>query len=116
MKHKFTYYAVLEERGTCGLQDARLVSGDGKCEKGNGFDTLRAARQFVHEFVADRGRQATNRDVQWKEVAPNEFKVTWEYQNERGRWEICYRHFKIEERTFALFTAGEVATRFVQSY
>lgn len=115
MKHKFTYYAVLEERG-CGLQDARLVSGDGKCEKGNGFDTLRAARQFVHEFVADHGRLATNRDLQMKEVAPNEFKITWEYQNERGRWEICYRRFKIEERTFALFTADEVADRFVQSY
>lgn len=116
MKHKITYYAVLEERGTCGLQDARLVSGDGKCEKGNGFDTLKGARSFVYAFVADHGRQANIRDIQWKEVAPNEFKVTWEYQNERGRWEICYRRFKIEERTFALFTTDEVTTRFIQSY
>ena len=60
MKHKFTYYAILEERGCAGLQDARLVSGDGKCEKGNGFDTLRAARQFVNEFFEDRFVQAAN--------------------------------------------------------
>ena len=116
MKHKFTYYAILEERGWGGLQDARLVSGDGKCEKGDGFDTLEGARNFVHEFVADRRRQATNRNVKMKESAPNEFKITWEYQNERGRWEICFRRFKIEKREFALFTDDEVTTRFVQSY
>ena len=116
MKHKFTYYAVLEERGWGGLEDARLVSGDGKCEKGNGFDTLRGARGFVHEFVADRKRQMGARNVQMKEVGPNEFKIAWECQNERGQWDACYRRFKIETRTFALFTAGEVATRFVQSY
>ena len=116
MKHKCTYYAVLEERGGCGLQDARLVSGDGKCEKGNGFDTLKAARQFIYSFIARCGRQATTRDVQWKEVAPNEFKITWESQKENGRWEICYRRFEIEERTFALFTTDEVADRFVRSY
>lgn len=113
MKHKVTYYAILEERGR-GRQDARLVSGDGKCEKGNGFDTLRAARNFVYSFVEERGRQATNRDVQMEEVAPNEFKITWESQK-NGRWETCYRYFKIEERAFALFTADEVATRFIQS-
>lgn len=116
MKHKFTYYTISEERGTCGMQVARLVTGDGKCEKGNGFDTLRAARGFVYSFIADRGRQATARDVQWKEFAPNEFNVTWESQKENGRWEICSRHFKIEERTFALFTAGDEATRMIQSY
>ena len=116
MKHKFTYYVVREERGNCGLQDARLVSGDGKCEKGNGFDMLCGAIRFVHEFVADRERQEGTRNVQCKEVAPNEFKVTWEHQNERGLWDACGRYFKIEERAFALFTAGEVATRFIQSY
>jgi len=115
MKHKVNYFAVLEERG-CGLQDARLVSGDGKCEKANGFDTLKAARNFVHAFVADLERQATNRDVQMKEVAPNEFKITWEHQNEQGRWEICYRRFEIEERTFALFTNDDVASRMIQQY
>lgn len=116
MKHKVTYYAILEERGWGGLEDVRLVSGDGKCEKGNGFDTLRAARNFVHSFVSERWSQANIRDVQWKEVDPNEFKITWEYQNEQGRWEICSRRFKIEQRTFALFTAGELATRMVKSY
>lgn len=115
MKHKVNYFAVLEDRG-CGLQNARLVSGDGKCEKGNGFDTLRAARNFVHSFVAHRGRQATNRDVQMKEIGTNEFKITWESQKKNGRWEFCYRYFKIEPRTFALFTAGEEATRMIQSY
>lgn len=116
MKHKFTYFVVREERGCTGLQDARLVSGDGKCEKGNGFDTLRAARNFVHEFVADLGRLAFNRNVQMEYAGPNEFKVTWEHQNERGLWDAVGRYFKIEERAFALFTAGEVATRFIQSY
>lgn len=116
MKHKFTYFAVLEERGCGGLEDMRLVSGDGKCEKANGFDTLKAAREFIYAFVADRGRQAANRNVQWKEVAPNEFKITWEYQNEQGRWETCYRRFEIEERTFALFTNDDVASRMIQQY
>lgn len=116
MKHKVNYFAVLEERGYGLLPPARFVSGDGKCEKGDGFDTLKAARDFVHAFVADRGRQATNRDVQMKEVAPNEFKITWEHQNEQGRWEICYRRFKIEPRTFALFTVDDIATRMIQSY
>lgn len=116
MKRKFTYFTVFEERGWGGLQPVRLVSGDGKCEKAVGFDTLKAARSFVYSFVKNRGRKATNRDVQWKESAPNEFKITWEYQNERGRWEICFRRFKIEKREFALFTDDEVVTRMVQSY
>ena len=116
MKRKFTYFTVLEERGCGGLQPVRLVSGDGKCEKAVGFDTLKAARSFVYSFVKDRGRQATNRDVQWKESAPNEFKITWEYQNEQGRWEICFRRFHIEKCEFALFTDDEVVTRMVQSY
>lgn len=116
MKHKFTYYAILEERGWGGLQDAKLVSGDGKCEKAVGFDTLKAARSFVYSFAEDRGRQATNRNVKMKESAPNEFKITWEYYSERGQWEICFRCFKIEKREFALFTNDEVVTRMVQSY
>lgn len=116
MKHKFTYFTIFEERGWGGLQPVRLVSGDGKCEKAVGFDTLKAARSFVYSFVKDHVHQATNRDVQWKESAPNEFKITWEYQNEQGRWETSYRRFKIEKREFALFTDDEVATRMVQSY
>lgn len=117
MKRKFTYYTVYEERGWGGLQPVRLVAGDnGKGDTAVGFDTLTAARDYVYSFVAERRRQATNRNVQLKESDPNEFKVTWEYQNERGRWEICYRRFKIDECAFALFTADDVATRMVQGF
>ena len=118
MKHKVTYYAVLECRGMCGYQDARLFAGDnGKCDKAVGFDTLRAARDFVRAFVAERGRQATTRNIELKEKRPNDFYVTWETQDScDGRWHLSTRWFKIEPRTFALFTVDDVATRMIQSY
>lgn len=117
MKRKFTYFTVYEERGGGGLQPVRLVAGDnGNGDTAVGFDTLTAARDYVYSFVAECGRQATNRGVRFQESAPNEFKVTWEYQNEQGRWEICYRRFKIKECAFALFTADDVATRMIQGF
>lgn len=119
MKRKFTYFTVDEERGTCGYCTDRLVSGDGKCDKAVGFDTLRAARAFVKTLADAKRKEKGVRKVELVENRPDLFELKYEAKkvDEWGAyWYAVSRSVRIEAHDFALFTAGEVATRMVKGY
>ena len=119
MKHKFTYFTVDEERCTCGYCTDRLESGDGKCDKAVGFDTLRAARAFVQTLADAKRKEKGVRKVKLVENRPDLFELKYEAEkvDEWGaHWYAVSRSVRIEAHDFALFTAGEVATRMVKGY
>lgn len=119
MKHNFTYFTVSEERGTCGMQVDRLVTGDGVCDHGVGFDSLRGAKAFIFEIARRKGGNPTIRNVNLQSLG-SEFKylLTYEIQNsaDTTRWMPVKKTFTINAKRFGLFTADEVATRMIQSY
>ena len=119
MKHNFTYYTVSEERGTCGMQVDRLVTGDGKCDHGVGFDSLRGAKAFIFEIARRKDGNPTIRNINLQSLG-SEFKylLTYEIQNsaDTTRWMPVKKTFTINAEHFGLFTAGEVAARHIVGY
>ena len=119
MKHNFTYYTVSEERGTCGMQVDRLVTGDGKCDHGVGFDSLRGAKAFIFETARRKDGNPTIRNINLQSLG-SEFKylLTYEIQNsaDTTRWMPVTKTFTINVVHFGLFTEDEVAARHIVGY
>ena len=109
MKHNCTYYTVSEKR-PLGWGLMRLVTGDGKCDKAAGFDTIRAAYSFVQVLIEGIRSKAGVSDLKVTEK-DNVFTVSYKTPDSNVE-----RQFKIDTCKFSLFSAADVALRMIQNY